>query len=316
MKTKCSVLIGSLLIGLLLGGCASGLTASAWPGIRADVSLAYVAGGSYVYAVDLKTGAQTWRFPDKASVANPFFATPALTPDGNQLIVGGFDKKLYSLDPKTGKSTWTFTQARDKWIGGPLVTDKMIFAPNADYRIYAINLQGTLQWSFEADQSIWGSPVTDGTNVYFGTLGRRVYAVNASTGEQVWMQTVDGAVLGEPVLDKTTLYVGTYGGTVYGLNTASGQSVWNKQASSWIWNGPALDGSSLYVGDANGKLFGFPVSGTDQPWTQALSGAIIGTPLVNGDNIIVGTEAGSVYYVDKAGKSVKPIALSGKLYAT
>ena len=127
---------------------------------------------------------------------------------------------------------------------------------------------------------------------------------------------VDGAVLGVPVLSKDILYVGTYGGTVYGLNTASGQNVWSKQASSWIWNGPSLNGTDLFVGDANGKLFSFPVSGNGQPWTQALSGAIIGTPLVTADSVIVGTEAGSVYFVDRAGKNAKPIAVSGKLYAT
>jgi outer membrane protein assembly factor BamB len=316
MKTKYLALIGILLAAVLLGGCASGLTASAWPGITADKDTAYMAGGPYVYAVNLQTGAQTWRFPEKPSAANPFFATPALTPDGSQLIVGGYDKKLYSLDTKTGKATWTFAQARDKWIGGPLVTDKMIFAPNSDYRLYALNLQGTLQWEFEADQSIWGTPVSDGTNVYFGDLGRKVYAINIATGNQVWVQKVDGAVLGVPVLDKDILYVGTYGGTVYGLNTASGQNVWSKQASSWIWNGPSLNGTDLFVGDANGKLFSFPVSGNGQPWTQALSGAIIGTPLVTADSVIVGTEAGSVYFVDRAGKNAKPIAVSGKLYAT
>ncbi len=317
MKTKLSVLIGSLLIALLLGGCASGLTSSAWPGISADANLAYMAGGQYVYAVDLKTGAQTWRFPDKPSVANPFFATPVLTPDGSQLIVGGYDKKLYSLDPKTGKSTWTFAQARDRWIGGPLVTDKMIYAPNADYKLYALNLQGVLQWSFGADQAIWGTPATDGTNLYFGTLGKKVYAVNASTGKQVWVQKLDGAVLGTPVLGQgNTLYVGTYGGTVYGLSSASGDNVWSKQASSWIWSGPVLDGTNLLVGDANGKLFAFPLSGNGQPWTQALSGSIIGSPLVNGDNILVGTEAGSIYLIDRNGQNVRPITVSGKLYAT
>ena len=86
---------------------------------------------------------------------------------------------------QTGQSTWQFTGAHDRWIGGALVVDKMIYAPNADYRLYALNLQGILQWSFEADQSIWCTPVSDGTNVYFGTLGRKVYAVNAQTGSQV-----------------------------------------------------------------------------------------------------------------------------------
>jgi outer membrane protein assembly factor BamB len=318
MKTKIIFLIGLLLVmALLLGGCASGLTASSWPGITADANNAYVSGGPYVYAVDLQTGAQVWRFPDKASTANPFYATPVLTPDGSQLIVGGFDKKLYSLDPKTGNSIWEFTQAHDRWIGGALVTDKMIFAPNADYKLYALNLQGTLQWSFEADQSIWGTPVSDGTNIYFGTLGRKVYAVDAQTGKQVWTQGVDGAVLGSPVLaNDNELYVGTYGGTIYVINTSNGESRALEKTSSWIWSGPTLGGSDLYFGDANGKFYAVPISGTGQSWTQTLSGAIIGSPIIQGDTVIVGTEAGTVYIMDRAGNTARPIAISGKIYST
>ncbi len=56
-------------------------------------------------------------------------------------------------------------------IGGVLVANNMIYAPNADYNLYALDLKGQLQWTFAADQSIWGAPVSDGTNVYFGTLG-------------------------------------------------------------------------------------------------------------------------------------------------
>src|SRR5512136_619553 len=196
MKIKMLVMF-FLLLGLVaaLSGCATGMTAASWSGTTVDATNAYIAGGPYVYAVNLQTGVQVWRFPDKASAANPFEATPALTSDG-QLIVGGYDKKLYSLNPQTGQSNWQFTNARDRWIGGVLVADDMIYAPNADYNLYALNLRGGLQWTFQADQAIWGEPASDGTNVYFGTLGRRVYAVNAQTGKQVWMQKVDGAVLG------------------------------------------------------------------------------------------------------------------------
>jgi outer membrane protein assembly factor BamB len=318
MKTKFIVLsVLFLAMALLLGGCASGLTPNSWPGITADANNAYMSGGPYVYAVNLQTGAQVWRFPDKASTANPFYATPELTPDGSQLIVGGFDKKLYSLDPKTGKSIWQFTQAHDRWYGGALVTDKMIYAPNADYTLYALNLQGTLQWSFEADQSIWGKPVSDGTNIYFGTLGRKVYAVNAQTGQKAWVQSVDGAVLGSPVVgNDNDLYVGTYGGIIYMLNTSTGESRVLEKASSWIWSGPTLQGSDLYYGDANGKFYSVPISGEDPSWTQSLSGAIIGAPLIQGDTVIIGTEAGTVYIMDRAGKTARPIAISGKIYST
>jgi len=47
----------------------------------------------------------------------------------------------------------------------------MIYAPNADYNLYALDLKGQLQWTFEADQSIWGAPVSDGTNNLFWYAG-------------------------------------------------------------------------------------------------------------------------------------------------
>jgi len=321
MKIKYLVML-SLLLGLVavLSGCATGMTAASWPGITVDAKNAYIAGGPYVYAVNLQTGAQTWRFPEKASTANPFDATPTLTSDG-QLIVGGFDKKLYSLNPQTGQSNWQFTDARDRWIGGALATEKMIFAPNADYKLYALNMQGKLQWSFPADQSIWGTPVSDGTNIYFGTLGKKVYAVNAQTGKQVWVQDVNGAVLGSPVLGEDKLYVGTYSGSVYALDTANGfaQTITTTSTTGkdrWIWSGPALDGTNIYYGDGNGSLYAQPLSGTGQPWSQQLNGAITGTPLVTADNIVIGTEAGNVYFIDRTGENLRPISISGKVYSS
>ena len=64
MNKKYLVLIGLLLpLAVVLSGCAAGLTASAWPAMTADAKNAYLAGGPYVYAVNLQTGAQVWRFP-------------------------------------------------------------------------------------------------------------------------------------------------------------------------------------------------------------------------------------------------------------
>ncbi len=318
MKTKYLVLIGLLLVlAVLLSGCATGLAASSWPGITMDADYAYIAGGPYVYAVNLQTGAEAWRFPAKAATATPFYATPMLTPDG-QLIVGSFDHKLYSLNPQSGVQNWVFTQAKDRWIGGVLVTDDTIYAANADYNLYALTFTGAAKWvtPFMADQAIWGNPVSDGDKVYIGTLGRHVYAVDAQTGRQAWMQTVDGAILGTPVLGPNNrLYVGTYGGVLVALNTLNGEIIQQESASSWIWSGPAQDGANVYVGDANGMFYAFPMTGTGQSWTQQLNGAIIGSPLVNGSTIIVGTEAGNVYFMDNTGQNVRPVSVAGKIYA-
>ncbi|MGB8212412.1 MAG: PQQ-binding-like beta-propeller repeat protein [Anaerolineales bacterium] len=322
MKIKYLVFIGLLLVlAVALSGCTA--LPTSWPGVSADTKNAYIAGGPYVYAVNLQTGKQVWRFPASSSAANPFYATPVLTSDG-QLVVGGFDKKLYSLNPQTGQSTWQFTDAHGIWVAAVLVDNNMIYAPNADYNLYALNLQGQLQWTFAADQSIWGAPVTDETNIYFGTLGKKVYAISEQTGKQVWVQTLDGAVLGSPVLgSNSTLYVGSYGGTVYALNTDTGGTRWKVSTSSWIWSGPVLSGGDLYVGDANGKFWAFSALDGSKQWETDLIGAIIGSPFVDGNMLVVGTEVpnadtGYVYFLDNTGKIVHTMPLSGKsqLYAT
>jgi outer membrane protein assembly factor BamB len=200
MKKKLLTLLVLLpVLALFLAGCATGLTASAWPGITTGDQVAYVAGGPHLYAVNTQTGAELWRYPEKASTAYPFFATPVLTQEG-QLIFGGFDHKLYNLNPETRNDNWIFTEARDRYIAGVLVVGDLVYAPNSDYHLYAVSLtSGKLLWSFNADQSLWSTPATDGTNIYFGSIGGMFYALNAQSGSLVWETDMGNAVLGSPV---------------------------------------------------------------------------------------------------------------------
>jgi len=315
MKIKPIVLIAAFLaLTLLLTGCASGLSPSSWAGVITDGNNAYLAGGSYVYAVSLANGTQVWHYPDKAS-SNPFYALPALTADG-QVIVGGFDHNLYSLSQKSGTQNWVFNQAHDRWYGGVLVSSDTIYAPNADYNLYALDMHGNLKWTFQADQSLWAAPVSDGQRVYFGTLGRKVYAVDARTGKLVWVKTVDGAILGSPALGSTgTLFVGTYAGSVIALEASSGQILWSHPASSWIWAGPTLEGTALLIGDSGGMLYNLDPSGGQERWHQRLNGSILSSVASDGKSVVAGTEDGNMYWYDLTGSAMRNVSISGKLYS-
>jgi outer membrane protein assembly factor BamB len=316
MKKKLLALIVLLpVLVVFLAGCATGLTASSWPGIETDSQAAYVAGGPYVYAVNIQTGAELWRFPEKASTAYPFYAAPVLTDDG-QLIFGGFDNKLYSLNPENKAQNWVFTGAHDRYMGSVLVAGDIVYAPNSDYNLYAVSLaSGSLLWSFKADQSLWAAPATDGTNVYFGTLGGIVYALNAQTGDLVWQTDTDSAVLGSPAVKGDTLYVTTYGGSLAALNTGSGAFRWSKPLSGRVWSGPVLDGDSLYFGDASGNLYAFGLDGT-LVWRQDLNGAVVGYPLIKNGTLVAGTDLGNVYFINIASQNIEPVSVSGKVFAS
>lgn len=315
MKTKIFFLILVLLVSsLLLGGCATGLTPSSWPGVVTDGKTAYIASAAHVYAVSLEDGSEVWRFPEKADAKKSFFAAPVLTPDG-QLIVGGYDHILYSLNPQDGQVNWQFEAARDRWIGSVLVANDLIYAPNADYNLYVLNLKGVFQWKFEARQALWAAPVTDGQRIYLSSLDHTLYALEPHASKIIWKKSLDGAILNPPVLGGDgLLYVSTFSGDIFALDTANGGQHWKFAAGNLVWSAMALNAGKLYFGDALGNFYALNVSTGVKDWSLQPDGPILGTPLVVGDILVFGTESGELFAVDTHGNNVWTQAIGGKLY--
>jgi outer membrane protein assembly factor BamB len=320
MKMKILVPLFFLaVLSLFISGCASNLVAGSWPGVSADEARAYVAAGPHVYAVDLRTGNEVWRFPEKASTANPFYATPVLTPDGGQLIVAGFNHILYSLDPLTGAPNWEFTLSRDRYYAAPLIANDLIYAASADYHLYAVTLEGDLAWQFAASQSIWATPVSDGERVYFGALDRTLYAVDARSGALVWKQVLDSALLGSPALGQAgEVFIASMNGQIYALDSQTGDFLWPRsfQADAQIWASPLLFEGGLYVADVDGTIYVLdPVTGQEsQPRLNAGS-AIVSAPRVDGETLLFSTESGSLFLLTIPDE-VQTLEIDGQLYGT
>jgi outer membrane protein assembly factor BamB len=79
-----------LLSVVVLSACSGGQATVSWPGLTTDGNTAYMAFNQFVYAIDLSTGQQLWRFPAEKAESNlSFYAPPVLVSD-NQLLVGSF----------------------------------------------------------------------------------------------------------------------------------------------------------------------------------------------------------------------------------
>ncbi|MFO3798045.1 MAG: PQQ-binding-like beta-propeller repeat protein, partial [Anaerolineales bacterium] len=119
--SKVKILLPLILMLFFLSACATPASAT-WSGIYATEEVAYLAAGSYLYAIDLQNGQERWHYPEKATASLQFYAAPLLTSDG-QLILGsaGSDNALLSLDAKTGRERWAtpFRGAKDHWIASP-----------------------------------------------------------------------------------------------------------------------------------------------------------------------------------------------------
>lgn len=315
MKTKhISILI--IILASLLSACSgAAFTPSGWAGLTADQSTAYVALGQHIYAVNLSNGSQNWRFPDKPSSAITFYSDPAITPD-KQLIEGSYDKILYSLNPDTGTENWTKT-ASDRFIGGSLVTDQAIYAPNADKDLYAYDLKGNLLWQFRTNGPIWAVPATDKgcACIYVTSMDHFIYSINTQDGKLKWKTDLGSAITGTPAVGPDGhLYVGTYNSEMVGLSASDGKIVWRMTLKGRTWSGPILDGDHLYFGDLNSNFYALQASDGKAAWQIQADGGIFGTPLITKDNIYFATEAGSVYAIDKTGKVVWNHAVGGTIY--
>lgn len=324
MKPKHLFISILLLISAgLLSACAGGTgVATSWPGLIVGEETAIIAYNTHVYAIQLSNGNQRWRFPAEADNQVTFYANPAVTPDG-QLIVGGYDNTIYSLDPETGTENWRFTAVRNRFIASPLVTQRGIFAPNADKNIYALDFDGNMLWTFEMPAESWAQPVSDPdcTCIYVPSMDHRVYALDPEDGRQLW-QTDDlgGAVVGTPALGEDGfLYVGTFGSEMLAINSQDGRVQWRFPTGGWVWSGPALHEDRLFFGDLNGNFYALDDANGESLWqlsAEQLDGPIAASPLVLDDVIYVSTESGTLFALNLEGAVQWSQPVGGKLYTS
>src|SRR3972149_288410 len=204
MKTKLLLIPSLLILAALLSACTSGDVASSWPGLTVDDKndTAYLAYNQYVYAIDLTTGMQKWKFPEKGKGGQVFYAAPVLTADG-QLLVGSYNHTLISLNPDTGlANAWNF-KANHRIIASPLTAENnTIYAPIGDGKLFALDTYFREIWStpFSAKGAIWSQPAPDGdcNCIFVASMDHRLYAVDTRSGTILWERDLGGALVGTP----------------------------------------------------------------------------------------------------------------------
>ncbi len=320
MKSKTIfILMAALVLPLLLSGCsASAMQTNSWSGLAVDAENAYLANGSLVYAIDLDNGSQVWQYPaDKADNNEAYFANPVITDDGQLLIASaGSNHSLTSLNPANGRMNWTFTDAKGAWIASPIVVDEIVYAPNTDGKIYALDLDGVFLWAKAIGGALWSQPASDGNLLYITSLDHYIYAFDIAEQEEAWKLELDGAAPGSAAIDKDgNLYVGTFGSTVAKIDTRNQAIDWQSSIQGWVWDAPVVNGDTLYVGDLEGNFHAFDIAnGTEKMDPIQPNGPITGSPLVLDDFIVIGTESDTAYAIDHEGAILWQQTIGGRLY--
>jgi outer membrane protein assembly factor BamB len=319
------ILLTFALFALVLSACGSRsvMQASSWPGVSLSDDTAYIAFGQFVYSVDLTNGQAQWTFPTEADRSTTFYAPPAVSPDGETLVVGSYNQTVYGLNAQAPGSTplWTFSEPEDRIIGAPLIVGERVFVPTATGRLFALSLEdGQPLWDspFQADHAIWSAPIVQEDRVYVGGLDHHVYSIALETGRVNWSTDLGAAISDSPTLTDGMLLSGNFAGTLTALDAKTGRVEWEFQAEDAIWGSPAVQDGVAYFGDVAGEAHAIEVETGDELWRIELSGPASASPVVLDERVYFVTEVGQMdaLMVDTGAKAwPASAAMTGRLLA-
>ncbi len=229
-----------------------------------DSVVIFGAGDGVVYALDLDTGTEIWRFATEGRIRS----TPAVG-DGH-VFVGSTDGIVYALEFDTGEETW-----RHATDGAGLKSE--------DLRV-------------DRKSIIPALAVADNA-VYVGSRDGFMYALDSSTGERKWMASHSGSwAMSAPAILGNAIYAGTSDGRfVHKLDVNSGEELWRLVGVGYTWSSPSIVGGTVYIGDGEGYLRAIDRDTGQERWNYWVEGGVYSSPVVDGGVVFFGADDGNVY---------------------
>jgi outer membrane protein assembly factor BamB len=124
-------------------------------------------------------GTLRWTYPG-AMIATS--SSPALSADGATVYFAAYDKKLHAVATATGAARWTYLLGDEVRASSPAVdSNGLIYIGCYDYKLYAINPDGSLNRTWSTGNWIRSCPAISGNTLYVGSNDHKLYAISLGT---------------------------------------------------------------------------------------------------------------------------------------
>jgi outer membrane protein assembly factor BamB len=251
--------------------------------------------------LDLATGRQRWRF-ELASLQAAEYGTIA----GDILFIGtSFTSEgavdppvVYALDLATGRQRWRTVLDRGtdlQWAapvvdgGQVLVADTLSHEGSAPTsHLHALDAgTGRVRWKADLHAGQQGffaePPVVAGGLIYVATASRRLLALDAASGREVWQERGFPVVAGV----RNGLVIAVIEDRLATLDAGSGVRRWEVRVSGGGEHWPVLEGDTVYVASVDDVIAVDAATGTTR-WRVPLDPAV-GPPVQVGGRLYVAT---------------------------
>jgi len=236
-------------------------------------------------SLDPATGQTKWAAP---FVARNHWVAPPLV-EGETIFAANNDGALYGLELATGRMLWHLPLGGSLW-GAPATNGKLVFVASLDHHLYAVDpSKQALAWKLDLGGSAPGtvSVSHDGSTVYAGSFGKKVFGVDAAGGSVRWTTDVKDWVWGAPVLASDSVYTADIGGHIYSLGAPNGKNAWpDILPDGPITGSPLALADGMLVATESGTVFAYDSTGS-KLWDTVIGGKVYTAPIAAGDRIAV-----------------------------
>ncbi len=202
-------------------------------------------------ARDANTGNVIWVNSTQA----PVISSPSV--HNGRVFFGQNDGTLMAVNETNGVLLWSVAPSNVVVRTAPAVAYGRVYV-GTDSRFLALNeLTGTTAWTFnDANNNATSGAVNNGA-VFFGTGRGNVYALNATTGAQIWSSPTGAAVSSSPALalGSNMLLVGSNDRYLYALSMTTGVRLWRYLTGAAIWSSPAVADGRVFFGSQDNNVY-------------------------------------------------------------
>lgn len=218
-------------------------------------------GDGFLYALDLATGRQRWKFLTGDSIR----AAPLVVDETVYLASG--DDYVYALSSSDGSLHWKFATdgvdydlsegfIRSDIFTQPSLRNGLLVFGSRDSKVYAIDVNThEMKWSFTYDSTWAMATAVDADTVYVGwSTNNMICALDLATGEKKWEFKAEAHNYAKPLLDGDQVIFGSASGNLYSFDKRDGQRGWTYRVGSEVYSGPIRSGDTYYFGADDGRL--------------------------------------------------------------
>lgn len=268
-------------LAVLAVGCANIASPEGWaaPAVDGNTIFVQLERGTISAGSLSSSGTFTedWRYPAETDDLDfdGFYATPVVV--GDNVYVASHDGSIVALDTDTGRPSWPAVVELDSTVvATPLVDRQSMYVPTEDGELVVLDAENGNETGrlLDRDSRIWSAPIAEGSTFYIGSFdGRKLSAINVSTGTDIWTQDVGGAVSADLALSSNLVLAGSLDRSIHAFDkNASGAPTWIYDTQGWVVATPLVAGSTVYGVTLKGEVFSLDVDNGNENWLLAEDG--------------------------------------------